>query len=572
MNIDAENTSKKKGLFMQAGILAAAGIISRIIGLLYRSPLAAIIGDEGNGYYTAAYAMYSIVLLISSYSIPSAMSKIISARLAVGEFKNAHKIFKCALVYVTIVGLVGSLILFIGADVLAAGRAAVVLRFFAPTIFIFGFLGVLRGYFQAHKTMIPTSISQIVEQVFNAIVSVGGALTLTKMVGEADPSRRAMYGAIGSALGTGSGVLVALLLMMHVYYTNRKEIKRRLDSDHHGEISNKEIYKMIILIVTPFILSTFIYNLSTSLNATLFNRILMDVKGMDEPLVAAMYGVFNGKSWVITNLPIAFASAASAAMIPEISGLYAKGDKDAASETISRVTKVILLIAIPSAAGLFALSKPIMMILFPQRASLEEASMLLKILAVTVVFYALSTVSNAVLQAIGRVNIPVVNALMALIVQTLVFSILLLKTNLNNIALCIATIVYSLLMCIFNARALKKSIVTYNDLKKTYVLPVISALVMAVFAHYTYRLVSFAAFNILKPSFAGEVSQDFSFADFLYSSYFVNVIASVVAIIIAIFVYFSVLIRTGGATEEEIRRFPKGASIARSLKKMHILK
>ena len=181
MNIDAENTSKKRGLLMQAGILAMAGIISRIIGLLYRSPLAAIIGDEGNGYYTAAYAMYSIVLLISSYSIPSAMSKIISSRLALGEFKNAHKIFKCALVYVSIVGFVGSLILFLGADILAAGRSAVVLRFFAPTIFIFGFLGVLRGYFQAHKTMIPTSISQVVEQVFNALVSVGGALFLTRL-------------------------------------------------------------------------------------------------------------------------------------------------------------------------------------------------------------------------------------------------------------------------------------------------------------------------------------------------------------------------------------------------------
>ncbi|WP_026489788.1 putative polysaccharide biosynthesis protein [Butyrivibrio sp. XBB1001] len=565
MNIDAENTSKKRGLLMQAGILAMAGIISRIIGLLYRSPLAAIIGDEGNGYYTAAYAMYSIVLLISSYSIPSAMSKIISSRLALGEFKNAHKIFKCALVYVSIVGFVGSLILFLGADILAAGRSAVVLRFFAPTIFIFGFLGVLRGYFQAHKTMIPTSISQVVEQVFNALVSVGGALFLTRLAGEADTSKRAMYGAIGSALGTGSGVLVALLLMMHVYYTNRKEIRKRLDSDKGKEISSKEIYKMIILIVTPFILSTFIYNLSTSLNATLFSRILMDVKKMDEAAVAAMYGVFNGKSLVITNLPIAFASAASAAMIPEISGLYAKGDKEAASITISKVNKIILLIAIPSAAGLFALSKPVMMILFPQKASIDEASMLLKILAVTVVFYALSTVSNAVLQGIGRVNIPVVNALIALIIQTATLSILLLKTNLNNVALCIATILYSLLMCILNSRALKKSIDTSNSFKKTYVLPTISAVVMGVFAYLTYRLVSFGAYKSLRPV-------GISFDEFMYSDYFVNVVASVIAIFVAIIVYFVVLIRTGGATQEEIKRFPKGASIARLLKRMHILK
>ncbi len=156
----SDNNNKKQNLLFQAGILAAAGMISRVIGLLYTSPLAAIIGDEGNGYYGAAYAIYMIILLISSYSIPSAMSKIISQKLAVKEYRNAHKIFKCALIYVTIVGAVGSLFLFLGANILATGRSATVLRFFAPTIFCFGYLGVLRGYFQAHRTMIPTSISQ----------------------------------------------------------------------------------------------------------------------------------------------------------------------------------------------------------------------------------------------------------------------------------------------------------------------------------------------------------------------------------------------------------------------------
>ena len=183
-----DSNDKKKGLLFQAGILAAAGMISRVIGLLYGSPLAAIIGDEGNGYYGAAYAIYTIILLISSYSIPSAMSKIISQRLAVKEYRNAHKIFKCALIYVTIVGAIGSLFLALGANFLATGRAATVLRVFAPTIFVFGYLGVLRGYFQAHRTMIPTSISQLIEQVFNAIVSISAALILTGIAGNDDPS------------------------------------------------------------------------------------------------------------------------------------------------------------------------------------------------------------------------------------------------------------------------------------------------------------------------------------------------------------------------------------------------
>ncbi|MCR4758447.1 MAG: oligosaccharide flippase family protein, partial [Butyrivibrio sp.] len=277
-----QQDNSKKNLLKQAGILAIAGIISRVIGLLYGSPLAAIIGDEGNGYYGAAYNVYTIILLISAYSIPSAMSKIISGKLAVKEYRNAHRIFKCALVYVAIVGGIGSLILFFGADILATGNSALVLRFFAPTIFIFGFLGVLRGYFQAHRTMVPTSISQLIEQILNAIVSVGGALILTNIAGNEDTTKRAVYGAIGSAIGTGSGVVIALLFMYFVYSVNRKGIHKRVNADTHEDIPTSEIFRMILMIVTPFIISTAIYNLSSYLNNVFFNRILMHVRNIDE--------------------------------------------------------------------------------------------------------------------------------------------------------------------------------------------------------------------------------------------------------------------------------------------------
>ena len=547
-----ENNSKKN-LLKQAGILAIAGIISRIIGLLYGSLLAAIIGDEGNGYYGAAYAVYTIVLLVSSYSIPSAMSKIISGKLAVKEYKNAHKIFKCAIIYVLIVGGVGSLVLFFAADILVAGRSATVLRFFAPTIFLFGFLGVLRGYFQAHRTMVPTSVSQLLEQIFNAIVSVGGALILTNIAGEEDPSKRAVFGAIGSALGTGAGVLIALLFMLFVYNVNRPDIKKRIKKDTHDEMGNSEIYKMIFLIVTPFILSTCIYNLSTFLNSTLFSRILMHVKNMDESAVAYMYGIFNRKAMVITNLPIALASAAASAMIPEVSTTFAKGDTEGAGSTVSRVTRVILMISIPCAVGLFALARPVMMILFPQRASLDEASMLLRFLAITVVFYSLSTVTNAVLQGIGRVNVPVLNALFALILQTVVLSILLIYTDLGDIALCIVTILYSFMMCVLNNVFMHKYLPVYYDLKKTYLYPSVSALVMGASAFGVYELFEFLLGFIIQ------------------SKYFANLFATFVAVFVAAFVYFAVLIKSGGATEEDIKRFPKGASIAGILKKIKLL-
>ena len=549
-NINKENS--KKGLFVQAGILAIAGVISRIIGLLYRSPLTAIIGDEGNGYYSTAYNFYGIVLLISSYSIPSAISKILSGKIAVKEYRNAHRIFRCALIYVAIVGLLGGLLLFFGADFLVVGRSATVLRFFAPTIFFFGFLGVLRGYFQAHRTMVPTSISQFVEQICNAIVSIVGAVILTGMVGEGDTSKRAVYGAIGSALGTGSGVLIALIFMFVVYRFNSRNIHRMIEDDTHEDISYKGAFKLILTVVTPFILSTFIYNVSTTLNSTLFTRILINVKGKEDSAVAYLYGIFSSKAMVITNLPIALASAAAAAMIPEISATLARDGLDVATKTISRVTRVILMISIPCSVGLFALAKPVMMILFPQKESLDEASLLLMFLAITVVFYSLSTVTNAVLQGIGKIYVPVVNAFVSLIIQGVILAVLLLFTNLNDIALCIVTISYSFMMCILNNFFMKKSLEFTVDVKKTYILPAISAAVMGAIAfgvHFVFSLV---------------------FGKFVSSWYFTNLFATIIAVVIAIIVYFVVLIRSGGASEDDIRRFPKGATIVRLLKRVKI--
>lgn len=542
----------RKGLMFQAGILAIAGVITRIIGMLYRSPLTAIIGDEGNGYYSKAYNIYTIVLLISAYSIPSAMSKVIAGKLAVKEYRNAHRIFKCALIYVAIVGALGSLFLFFGADLILAPRSAHVLRFFAPTIFFFGFLGVLRGYSQAHRNMVPTSVSQLFEQMLNAVVSVGGAYVLTRYIGDADESLRAQYGAIGSSLGTGAGVLIALLFMIFVYHVNKKGIHRRIARDTHEDMTDLDAFKLIVSVVTPFILSTFIYQASTSVNATIFEKLLMNYKGIEEHDASIMYGIFSAKAFNIANLPIALSAAAASAMIPEISTSFAKGNKAEAGNTVSRIMRIMLMISIPCAAGLFALARPVTMILYPQKGSLAKASYLLMVLAITVVFYSISTVTNAVLQSVGRLKAPVINAAIALVIQSVVLVPLLIYTNINEYALAIVTILYSLLMCILNNIVMKRSIAVSYDFRKTYALPVISAIVMGIVAFCIHMV-----FEKLFKLFLGP--------------YFSNLIATMIAVFIGAFTYFAVLIKTGGATREDILKFPKGAKIAGLLEKIRLL-
>ena len=164
--------SRSNSIVKQASILALAGILVRIIGLLYRSPLTAMILDEGNGYYSTAYNIYALVLLISSYSIPTAISKLISEKIALKEYKNVKRILKCVFIYVCAIAGSAAILLFILAPFIVDVNAVPALRVLCPTIFLSGLLGVFRGYFQAHKTTVYTSVSQIIEQIFNAVVAL----------------------------------------------------------------------------------------------------------------------------------------------------------------------------------------------------------------------------------------------------------------------------------------------------------------------------------------------------------------------------------------------------------------
>ncbi|MCI9428139.1 MAG: polysaccharide biosynthesis protein [Eubacterium sp.] len=539
--------SNRNNYLKQAGILAAAGIICRIIGILYRSPLTSIIGDEGNGYYTSAYNIYTIILLLSSYSIPSAISKIIASKLALKEYRSAHRIFHCALIYVFVIGGAASLFTFLGAELFLEGEAAVVLKVFSPTIFLSGFAGVLRGYFQAHGSMVQTSFSQIVEQILNAVISIYAAHLLIGMASSKSSTTKAIYGAAGSALGTGSGVVIALLFMLAVYALNRKMLHTRMAKDRHRYIDTYEdILKGMLVTVTPIILSTFIYNFSTSFNQTVYSKVMIYSKGLSVAETATAYGVFAGKAMVIINIPIALAASLSSAMIPTISKSSALGNRAVAKKKAENAMWTTMLIAIPAAMGLAVLAKPIMQLLFPQKDTLDMAARLLAMIAVTVIFYSLSTLTNGILQGIGKVNLPVRNAAVALVVQTVLLVVLLMFTELDLYALVICLIVYSFLMCVLNSICVRRYIGVKEDFKTMFLLPFLSALLMGICARSFYMGLSM----------------------FVKS----NVICLIPSILLAVIVYAVAILKTGAVGEDQLANFPKGRFLVAAAKKSHLLK
>lgn len=553
----AEKKSSKNNFIMQAGILAAAGIISRVIGLLYRSPLHSVIGDLGLGYYQAAYAYYTIVLLISSYSIPSAISKVIAQKLAVKEYRNAHRIFQCALIYVLVIGGGASLFLFFGAGLFVEETAIPVLRTLAPTIFIYGILGVLRGYFQAHKSMVQTSVSQILEQIANAAVSIGAAYFLIQStmgtmeipVGEQEKVARAVNGAVGSAMGTGAGVLAALVFMLGVYFLNREMIQRRIRRDRHTAVdSYSSIIKMITLVVTPFILSTAVYNLSGTVNTKIYTSVYPELKKLDLVLITENWGTFSGKALTISNIPIAFASAMASAMIPSVAQLAAARDLKGAREKIQAAVKTTMIISIPCAVGLFVLAKPITHLLFPSTTgeALDLAANTLMTLSLSVVFYALSTLNSSILQGLGKVNTPIINAAAALVLQTITAMGLLLFTNMDLYSIAIANTLYSGIMCVLNQRAVRRAVGYRQEKRKTFFIPFLASAFMGAGAWAVYE-------GML----------------LITESMTISVIPAVIA---AVAVYFVMLIALRGVTEQELRGFPKGYLLVKIAKKCRLLK
>lgn len=543
------NNKKKDSFILQAGILASAGIVVRIIGLLYNTPLVAIIGDEGFGYYNSAYYAYSIILLISSYSIPSAVSKVIAQRLATKEYRNAHRIFRCAFIYVLVVGGIASLFVFFGAGLLVEMENAILpLKVLAPTIFFSGILGVLRGYFQAHKTMVQTSVSQIIEQLANAGFSIGMAYMMVQLVADQDASTRASYGAAGGTIGTGAGVLAGLLFMAAVYALNRKTIHRRIERDtSHTDESYADIFKMIIMVVTPFILSTGIYNINNFLDNTIYQQIMINVKNLGEAAVAIDLSAV-AKGTKISNIPIAMASAMATALIPGISSDFVQGDLEKVRNKVAKSVKVTMLISIPAAVGIGVLSRPVMMVIFHQPASLDISSILLSCMAVSIIFYGLSTLTQAILQSVGRMKTPIINASAAVIIHAgiMILLMMFLDEKYCLYSYVFSTVLYSLILCVLNQISVHRYLTYQQEMDKTFIRPILASIVMGA-----------AAFGVYQG---------------IYYLCGINIISLAIAVLIGCGLYFILIIRWNAVTEEEMRSMPKGYLLIKIAKKTGIMK
>ena len=557
---------KSNHFLVQGSILAGASIIVRLIGLLYRIPMVRIIGKEGMGYYSNAFEIYSLALILSSFSIPLAVSKLVAVRRVNKEHRNSYRVFLCAMLFAIAIGLAASLFLFFGAQFLAdaiykSPNTTLPLQVLAPTILVFSIMGVFRGFYQGKNTMIPTAVSQVLEQIVNAVVSVAAAWYLIKLNSAAEDL--SSFGAAGGTFGTFTGSCAGLLFLLFVFAVYKPVLNRQMRYDTTPvRESYKDIFRLLILTIGPIILSQTVYQISGLIDGSLFGHIMAgkQIAAFDLPVLMkehgaaageyyiesyrnTLTGIYSGEYRLLTNVPVAIAAAIGAAIVTTVSADMAHGLKEQIRHKIHVAIKFNMIIAIPSAVGMGVLASPIMFLLFKDEYALSSNILMLG--AISIVFYALSTVSTAILQGINRLRVPVINSAVSLGIHVILVFSLLYFTPFSTYALVIGNVTFPMVVCMLNWAAIARYMNYQQEMIKTFLIPGISAGLMGVTTYFTYK-------GLIM--WTGKVW-----------------ISTFISIILAVIIYFALLIFMRGIEENELRFLPKSEKIIYLLKKLHLL-
>lgn len=566
-------TMNKKGakraadFVVQGSILAMAGILVRIIGMLYRMPLNDIIGKQGNGYYTSAYNVYNILLILSSYSMPVAISKMISSRLARGEYENCRRILRAGLLYATIAGGIAGCALWFGADLFAGLMktpfSSYALKTLAPTIWIMAYLGVLRGYFQGTGTMVPTAVSQILEQIVNAVVSVVAAGLLFQTGAAMNAARGAQnysyaLGAAGGTIGTGAGAATALIFFVMLTLSKGREVLGEETAPVHtadgSGRAKAESYGRLMYVLTitvlPIIVSSAVYNCSNVVDNFLFGQ-GMDRLGYTGEEIAVFWGAL-GQYQLLFNIPVAVSNALSSSLIPSLTRAVSSGNQEETNQRIAAAVRFSMLIAIPAAVGIGVLAEPVSNLLFAG----EDNSLLIRLTmagALAVVFFSLSTVTNAVLQGLNRLDVPVRHAFLSLAVHIILVEVFLMIFHMGIFSVVFANILFAFMMCLLNGRSIARYAGYRQEYKKTVILPIVCSLLMGAAAWSIYKGLVFLCPALLSGGRLGMAVLVFP------------------PVAVSMAVYGVLLVKLKAIDEKELKEMPMGTRLVRLCKRVRLM-
>lgn len=540
---------KKKNSFVgNVLMLMFSQILIKILGLVYRLAItnAEGFGDQGNGYYSAGYQVYAVLLIISSQGIPGAVSKLVSSKVANKKYNEAHRIFKVSMLVFAVIGFIASLLLFLTSDFVASKILNVpdvkyVLWVLSPAIFFVCVSAVIRGYFAGLGTMKTSSISQALEQFFNCIFTVTFVYSLI--------GKEPYIMAAGGTLATTLAILISFTYLLFFYKNNiKKYTEKSLEVVDKSKEATKKLVKLIIMTAIPLTIGSVISVVTSFIDTVTVSNLIqiayegiLESKELLEKEAMRLTGILS-KVDTLVNLPIAVNLSFYSALIPEITSLIAKKDYKSVSEKISFSINTSLLIVIPCAVGFIFLSDPILKMLYPNAS---DGAHILQIASCTMIFVALCHTLEGSLFGLGKMYIPTFALLFGSFIKIVLNLVLIRNPNINIYGAAISSFVCEFIVFTITYIALKKSIKFKINIKKGVLKPLVSGIAMGVTILIIYYLLN----NILG-----------------------NSITTLICILIGAIIYLFMIFALKTLSKEEICSLPKGNKIYSMLVKLKLYK
>lgn len=520
-----------------AAILGIAGVIIKVMGAVFRIPLTNWIGDTGMSYYGFAYAIYGALLVLSTAGIPVAISRMVSERIAVGEYKNAHKVFKVATGLLFAIGLLSFAVCYFGGEWITTKfgnpEAAFAVKAISPALLFVPLFSAFRGYFQGRQNMNPTAISEITEQLVRVIFGLFLAYKLLDIgLKEA---------AAGASFGASAGSIAGLGIIVLIYFANRRTIHRKINLNSQQVEETATILRKIVTIAVPIIIGSEIMPIMNLLDTGIIMTRLQ-ATGWSLEEAKSMYGLLSGFCSPLIAFPQIFTQAVAVSLVPAIAATYKVKNMEVVQENIRLGYRVTMIMAFPCAFGILALAEPIMLFMYPaQEASAIAAVPILQIMAISVIFLAITQTSVGVLQSIGKQNLPVIHLAIGCIGKVILTFVLVGIPAINVKGAAIGTLVAYIVAQVLNNRSVKAYTGTKFNFDLTYVRPCIASAVMGVCAFAAHKLMV---------GFLG------------------NSISTLLAIMIGVIVYAVLIFSVKAITIEEVEvSMPGGTKIAKILRK-----
>ena len=551
-NTDASDNIKKKEaaagneksatLLKGATILMIAGIISKIFGAIFRIPLTNMIGAEGQAYYSAAYPIYQLLIVIATAGFPVAISRMVSERIAHGDYINAHKSYSLAMKVSMVLGTVSFIIMFFGARAIAAfyanPGAEASMRAVAPALLFVPAVASLRGYYQGRQEMTPTAVTEVIEQLARVIAGLALAYMFYRTSLE--------KAAAGATFGASAGAIAALAVMGIIYTRDRKNRNERMAASVIKEESDRQRLKELIYYIVPITIGSSIMPIMFNIDSAIVIRRLM-ATGWDYVTAKKLFGLMGGFCDPIVNMPGIFVDAICISLMPAVTTAFTLKNKQDLDGHIRTGLKTMMIIAYPCTVGLIVLAKPILtMLYYKQYDEAVLAVPTMQILAVTIVTLGIMRTFATSLQGIGKMMLPVWNLLIGAIVKAVVSYILLGISSININGAALGSVIAYVTAGLLNYRGLRKYADVSIDIKGVFIKPLAAALIMGAATIVSYRL--------------------------LYMITSSNTVSTMLSVMIAVVVYFVTAFKTGAVTRDEIELIPKGDLLYRLAVKFRIAK